>query len=87
MMAKEPGRRFETPGQVAQALTPFFKKGSVVRTGASPEISQAGRPDAKQATPGAVSVPRAAGPGEDAGTRSELANRPRLANRLQSRRA
>ena len=25
MMAKEPRRRFQTPGQVAQALTPFFK--------------------------------------------------------------
>ncbi len=57
MMAKEPGRRFQTPGEVAQALTPFFKKGSAALTGASPEISQAGQPDAKQATPGAVSVP------------------------------
>ena len=57
MMAKEPGRRFQTPGEVAQALTPFFKKGSVAVTGANPEISQAGQPDAKQATPGAVSVP------------------------------
>ncbi len=28
MMAKDPGRRFQTPGEVAQALTPFFKKGS-----------------------------------------------------------
>ena len=25
MMAKEPGRRFQTPGEVARALTPFFK--------------------------------------------------------------
>ena len=28
MMAKEPGRRFQTPGEVAQALTPFFKPGA-----------------------------------------------------------
>ena len=69
MMAKEPGRRFQTPGEVAQALTPFFKKGSVALTGASPEISQAGQPDAKQATPGAVSGAAAAGHGEDAGAR------------------
>ncbi len=57
MMAKEPGRRFQTPGEVAQALTPFFKKGNVASTGSKPEFSQAGQPDAKQATPGAVSVP------------------------------
>ena len=28
MMAKDPARRFQTPGEVAQALTPFFKKGN-----------------------------------------------------------
>ena len=32
MMAKEPGRRFQTPGEVAQALVPFFKP---ARTSAS----------------------------------------------------
>ncbi len=56
MMAKEPGRRFQTPGEVAQALTPFFKKGNVASTGSKPELSQAGRADTKQATPGAGSV-------------------------------
>ena len=56
MMAKEPGRRFQTPGEVAQALTPFFKKGNVASTGSKPEISQAGRADTKQATAGAGSV-------------------------------
>ena len=57
MMAKEPGRRFQTPGEVAQALVPFFKKGSAAVRGANAEFSQAGQPDAKPATPGAVSVP------------------------------
>jgi serine/threonine protein kinase len=28
MMAKDPGRRFQTPGEVARALTPFFKPGA-----------------------------------------------------------
>ena len=28
MMAKEPERRFQTPGEVARALTPFFKPGA-----------------------------------------------------------
>ncbi len=57
MMAKEPGRRFQTPGEVAQALTPFIKKGNVASTGSKPEFSQAGRADTKQATAGAGSVP------------------------------
>ncbi len=67
MMAKEPGRRFQTPGEVAQALVPFFKKGSAAARGANAEFSQAGQPDAKPATPGAVSVPTRAGHGVDAG--------------------
>ncbi len=57
MMAKEPERRFQTPKEVAQALTPFFKKGNVASTGSKPEFSQAGRPEAKPATAGVGSVP------------------------------
>ncbi len=30
MMAKDPARRFQTPGEIAQALTPFFKKGGTL---------------------------------------------------------
>ncbi len=56
MMAKEPGRRFQTPGEVAQALTSFFKTGNVASTGLKPEFSQAGRADTNQATAGAGSV-------------------------------
>ena len=33
MMAKDPARRFQTPGEVAKALTPFFKKGDAVIKG------------------------------------------------------
>ena len=35
MMAKEPGRRFQTPAEVAHALTPFFKKGTVASLSAT----------------------------------------------------
>jgi|GEM_PF-1449173 len=57
MLAKEPERRFQTPAEVALALAPFFKKGNVASTRSKPEFSQAGPPDAKQATAGAGSVP------------------------------
>ena len=57
MMAKEPDRRFQTPGEVAQALAPFFKKGSVAVKGANPEISQVGQPEATQPAPRPVPVP------------------------------
>ena len=42
MMAKQPRQRFQTPAEVASALVPFFKKGSVVaietKTDRSPAI-------------------------------------------------
>ena len=44
MMAKEPGRRFQTPKQVAEALAPFFKPTSEP-IGASKPDSIAGGPD------------------------------------------
>ena len=44
MMAKEPSRRFQTPGEVAQALTRFFKPGAVPSAGSSAEISRAEAP-------------------------------------------
>ena len=48
MMAKEPERRFQEPKQVAQALMPFFKKGSPGSVGSKPEVSQAGSSERRQ---------------------------------------
>ena len=57
MMAKEPERRFQEPKEVAQALTPFFKKGTVASVGSKPDLSQVGQPEAKQGRASAVSMP------------------------------
>jgi formylglycine-generating enzyme required for sulfatase activity/serine/threonine protein kinase len=57
MMAKEPARRFQTPGEAAQALTPFFRKGNVASVGQKPEVSLAGQPEVGQAKAGAGAVP------------------------------
>jgi serine/threonine protein kinase/WD40 repeat protein len=43
MMAKEPGRRFQEPKEVAQALAPFFKSGAVNSVGSKPDVSQTSR--------------------------------------------
>ena len=56
MMAKEPGRRFQTPGEVARALIPFFRKASAALTGSKPEVSQAGQSQVERAQASAVSV-------------------------------
>jgi len=73
MMAKQPHHRFQTPAEVAQALTPFFKKQSAAsaspNVGVDPVVApDAGLAAALPAQPGAlaVAVPApapAAGPG------------------------
>ena len=50
MMAKDPARRFQTPVEVAQALTPFFKKGNVAFKAPRVEMSQAGQTGTGQPT-------------------------------------
>jgi hypothetical protein len=57
MMSKEPASRFQEPAEVAEALAPFFKKGSVAVRGAQPDISQVGQPVAEPGGAGAVSLP------------------------------
>jgi formylglycine-generating enzyme required for sulfatase activity/serine/threonine protein kinase len=44
MMAKEPNRRFQTPGEVAQTLTMFFKTGASRPSGSSADVSGINRP-------------------------------------------
>ncbi len=65
MMAKDPARRPQTPGEVAEALTPFFKKAKAVGASSKPEISRVGAVfDKTQADPDAGSAavtPRTAG--------------------------
>ena len=53
MMAKEPGRRFQEPKEVAQALKPFFKAGNVASVGEKPDVSRATPPGPKRETVGA----------------------------------
>ena len=80
MMAKEPGRRFQTPGEVAQALTPFFKPAASHRSRSKPEISPvgtAGGCNRRQASGGLgtdAGQPRQIG--ADAGTRGQEARGP-----------
>jgi formylglycine-generating enzyme required for sulfatase activity len=44
MMAKEPGRRFQTPAEVAQALKPFCKPAAAQPPGSSAEVSDVNPP-------------------------------------------
>jgi hypothetical protein len=69
MMAKDPARRFQTPGEVAQALTPFFKRGDAAFKRPGAEVSQAAPPVA-----GAVSTPTQ--PATDAGRHTVRAKGP-----------
>ncbi len=57
MMAKEPGRRFQTPAEVAQALAPFFKKASTNVRPFDAEISQVGQAKPRPESPARASVP------------------------------
>jgi serine/threonine protein kinase len=45
MMAKEPDRRFQTPAEVAQAIGPFFKKGTGTFKGTTGTAPRTGQPD------------------------------------------
>jgi serine/threonine protein kinase len=56
MMAKHPARRFQTPGEVARALTPFFKAGNAAFKEPRTDISGGHPPDPARPVPGPVSA-------------------------------
>jgi formylglycine-generating enzyme required for sulfatase activity/serine/threonine protein kinase len=51
MMAKDPGRRYQTPAEVAQALKPFFKAGESGPVSSKTEVSRAGEAPAVERLP------------------------------------
>jgi serine/threonine protein kinase len=57
MMAKDPKRRFQTPGELAQALAPFFRKGSEATREPNLEVSRAGQLEAGHGTTRAAPAP------------------------------
>jgi hypothetical protein len=57
MMAKEPERRFQTPAEVAKALTPFFKTGSAAFRSPKTDVSQTGLTSTAAPTAAMVSKP------------------------------
>ena len=62
MMAKEPGRRFQTPGEVAQALTPFFKKSGEGARVSSADMSLVVQQERQPLSPGGDPRPVESGP-------------------------
>ncbi len=44
MMAREPAGRFQEPAEIAEALTPFFKKRRVTAAGSKPDTAPVGQP-------------------------------------------
>jgi serine/threonine protein kinase len=57
MMAKDPARRFQTPGEVAATLTPFFRTAGATAKVPRPGVSRGGQPRAGRPVAGGVSEP------------------------------
>ena len=57
MMAKDPTRRFQTPGEVAEALKPFFRRGSLELKSRRPEVSHSNQTVAIQSSDRRVALP------------------------------
>ncbi len=63
MLAKDPARRFQTPGEVAAALVPFFKQARATDTNPKPVVSHVG-PVFEQTQPATDSKKLAAAAGK-----------------------
>ena len=76
MMAKEPDRRFQTPGEVGRALMPFFKPAATQPPVSSGEMSHVEPPVTPTQIPAAAAAEaagdrgRGSDPGENGGRRS-----------------
>jgi serine/threonine protein kinase/WD40 repeat protein len=57
MMAKDPERRFQRPRDVARALAPFFKKGTLALQSPEAEVSHGGQSGSIRPVRGVVSAP------------------------------
>src|SRR5208282_5936228 len=57
MLAKEPERRFQTPVEVAQALTPFFKRANAAFKSPQADVLQADQSNAARPLVGVVTTP------------------------------
>ncbi len=57
MMAKDPARRFQTPGEVAQALAPFFKRTDAAFKSPKVDVFQSSQSTAGQPVRKSVSTP------------------------------
>ncbi len=50
MLAKDPSRRFQTPNEIAQALSPFFKQPQAFLARIAPSVSQGAQPAPDEAS-------------------------------------
>ena len=57
MMAKDPDRRYQTPGEVARALWPFYKPAESEAAAGKAELSQAGQAPAVERVARPVAIP------------------------------
>ena len=83
MMAKDPARRFQTPGEVAEALKPFFKTSHAGSRSSRPDVSQDGPTNAGRRLVVTASEPTL--PATDAGGMAARVKKPAESSVAESR--